>query len=68
MKHLDHIGNNDITGLNIPTGVPLLYELDENMEVIPCAEVDRVGLLRGRYLGDKEVIKKRIDGVKNQTK
>jgi len=68
VKHLDHIGNNDITGLNIPTGIPLLYELDENMEVIPCAEDDRVGLLRGRYLGDKEVIKKRIDGVKNQTK
>jgi len=68
VKHLDHISTNDITGLNIPTGIPLLYEFDENMEVIPCAEDDRVRLLRGKYLGDKEVIKKRIDGVKNQTK
>jgi 2,3-bisphosphoglycerate-dependent phosphoglycerate mutase len=30
VKHLDHISDDDIAGLNIPTGIPLLYELDEN--------------------------------------
>lgn len=31
VKHLDGIGEADITGLNIPTGIPLLYDLDENL-------------------------------------
>ncbi|MEO6505940.1 MAG: phosphoglyceromutase [Terrimesophilobacter sp.] len=30
VKHLDGISDDDITGLNIPTGIPLVYELDEN--------------------------------------
>lgn len=30
VKHLDNISDEDIAGLNIPTGIPLLYELDEN--------------------------------------
>jgi len=68
VKYLDNVSDNDITGLNIPTGIPLVYELDENMKVIPCAEEDRLGVLRGKYLGDKEVLKSRIDGVKHQTK
>ena len=30
VKHLDDIGDEEIVGLNIPTGIPLLYELDEH--------------------------------------
>jgi 2,3-bisphosphoglycerate-dependent phosphoglycerate mutase len=32
LKHLDGISNTDITSLNIPTGIPLLYQLDENLK------------------------------------
>jgi len=31
VKHLDEIGDEEIAGLNIPTGIPLLYELDESL-------------------------------------
>jgi 2,3-bisphosphoglycerate-dependent phosphoglycerate mutase len=31
VKHLDSIGDDDIAGLNIPTGIPLLYELDADL-------------------------------------
>lgn len=66
VKHLDGIDEATIAELNIPTGTPLVYQLDENMQVIP----DAAGMspLRGKYLGDQEAIKARIEGVKNQTK
>jgi 2,3-bisphosphoglycerate-dependent phosphoglycerate mutase len=32
VKHLDGISDDDIAGLNIPTGIPLIYELDENLK------------------------------------
>ena len=32
VKHLDGISDEDIAGLNIPTGMPLVYELDESMQ------------------------------------
>jgi len=66
VKHLDNIDEGTIAELNIPTGTPLVYELDEDMNVIP----NETGMapLRGRYLGDQEAIKARIEGVKNQTK
>jgi 2,3-bisphosphoglycerate-dependent phosphoglycerate mutase len=32
VKHLDGIGDDDIAGLNIPTGIPLVYTLDENLK------------------------------------
>lgn len=32
VKHLDKISDEDIAGLNIPTGIPLVYELDENLQ------------------------------------
>lgn len=41
VKHLDGISDDDIPGLNIPTGVPLLYTFDQDLKV-----------LEGRYLGD----------------
>ncbi len=66
VKHLDDIDEETIAGLNIPTGTPLVYELDDDMKVIPSS--DGLAPLRGRYLGDQEAIKARIEGVKNQTK
>lgn len=38
VKYLDDISDKEITELNIPTGVPLVYELDENLKVIPHKE------------------------------
>jgi len=66
VKHLDNIDESTIAELNIPTGVPLIYELDDAMEVIPNEK--GFAPLRGRYLGDQEAIRNRIEGVKNQTK
>lgn len=47
VKYLDKISDEEIVGLNIPTGIPLVYELDENLEPI-----------KNYYLGDSEEIKK----------
>ena len=58
VKHLDGISDDDIAGLNIPTGIPLLYELDDNFEPITPG---------GRYL-DPEAAKASIEAVKNQGK
>nr|WP_276926360.1 2,3-diphosphoglycerate-dependent phosphoglycerate mutase [Faecalibaculum rodentium] len=57
VKFLDHISDDDIAGLDIPTGVPLVYELD-----------DDINPLRHYYLGDPEVIRAREEAVKNQGK
>ncbi len=57
VKFLDHIRDDDIAGLDIPTGVPLVYELDDDMNP-----------LRHYYLGDPEVIRAREEAVKNQGK
>lgn len=57
VKHLDHIPDKDIVSLNIPTGVPLVYELDEELHAI-----------RHYYLGDPETVKKAMDAVANQGK
>lgn len=57
VKQLDNVSDEDIIGLNIPTGVPLLYELDENMRPISH-----------RYLGDQETIKAAAAAVANQGK
>ncbi len=39
VKHLDGISDEDIVGLNIPTGMPLLYRLDENLKpTVPGGE------------------------------
>jgi len=66
VKHLDNIGEDVISELNIPTGTPLVYELDDDLKPIP--HKDAIGPLQGRYVGDIEAIKARIEGVKNQTK
>jgi 2,3-bisphosphoglycerate-dependent phosphoglycerate mutase len=56
VKHLDGISDDDIAGLNIPTGIPLVYELDENFEPITRG---------GTYL-DPEAAAASIEAVKNQ--
>jgi 2,3-bisphosphoglycerate-dependent phosphoglycerate mutase len=66
VKHLDGISSDAITGLNIPTGVPLVYELDEDMKPIP--HPDGIGPLTGRYLGNLEEVQQRIGAVAAQTK
>ena len=53
VKHLDEISDADIAGLNIPTGIPLLYELDDDFK--PLAK-------GGRYL-DPEAAKASIEAV-----
>lgn len=66
MKHLDNIPEDVIAELNIPTAVPLVYNLDANLKPIP--HKDAIKPLNGRYLGNQDEIRARIDGVKNQTK
>jgi 2,3-bisphosphoglycerate-dependent phosphoglycerate mutase len=57
VKYLDEIPDDEIVGLNIPTGVPLVYELD--------AELRPLG---HRYLGDPEAISAAIEAVARQGK
>jgi 2,3-bisphosphoglycerate-dependent phosphoglycerate mutase len=57
VKHLDNISEEDIVKLNIPTGVPLVYELDEDLKPI-----------KHYYLGDQSEIEAAINSVANQTK
>ncbi|HDR04512.1 MAG TPA: 2,3-diphosphoglycerate-dependent phosphoglycerate mutase [Candidatus Marinimicrobia bacterium] len=57
VKHLDNISDDEIVSLNIPTGMPLVYELNEKFEA-----VDRY------YLGDAEKVKKAMEAVANQGK
>lgn len=66
VQHLEGISAEKITELNIPTGIPLVYELDDNM--VPIPHPDGIGGLSGRYLGDQEAIAAKILGVKNQSK
>lgn len=65
VKYLDNISEKDITGLNIPTGVPLVYSLDADLK--PIAHPDAIAPLSGRYVGDQADIRARIKGVANQT-
>ena len=57
VKHLDGISDADIMQLNIPTGIPLVYELDERLRPIKHA-----------YLGDPAEVEKRIAAVAAQGK
>ena len=57
VKYLDDISDEEITKLNIPTGIPLVYELDENLKPI-----------KSYYLGDQEKIKAAAEAVANQAK
>lgn len=56
-KYLNNIANDQIVELNIPTGIPLLFELHDNLSV-----------KNFRYLGDPEAAKKAAEAVANQAK
>jgi 2,3-bisphosphoglycerate-dependent phosphoglycerate mutase len=66
VQHLDGIDDATIAELNIPTGVPLVYELDENLQPIPSP--DAIAPLKGKYLGNLDEVKARIGAVVAQTK
>lgn len=57
MKHLDDLTEEEILHVNIPTGVPLVYELDDNLKP-----------LRHYYLGDQEKITASMNAVASQGK
>lgn len=57
VKYLDNVSEEKIVGLNIPTGIPLVYELDEDLKPI-----------KHYYLGDQEEIEKKMNSVANQGK
>lgn len=57
VKYLDGVSDEDITELNIPTGIPLLYKLDDNLRPISHT-----------YLGDPEAAAKAAAAVANQGK
>ena len=56
VKHLDGVSEEDILELNIPTGIPLVYELDEKLKPT-----------KHYYLGDPEAAKKAAEAVANQS-
>ena len=57
VKYLDNIPDDEIVELNIPTGIPLVYELDADLKP-----------LQSYYLGDPEAIRKAAEAVANQGK
>jgi 2,3-bisphosphoglycerate-dependent phosphoglycerate mutase len=57
VKYLDNIPESEIVELNIPTGIPLVYELDKDLKPI-----------KHYYLGDPEEAKKKAEAVANQAK
>ena len=65
VKYLDNISDDVIAELNIPTGVPLVYNLDDNLK--PIKSPQAFAPLNGRYVGNQDEIRARIEGVKNQT-
>jgi len=57
IKYLDDVSDDEIVGLNIPTGIPLVYELDDGLKP-----------LKHYYLADEEEVKKAMDAVAKQGK
>ncbi|MDO4853178.1 MAG: 2,3-diphosphoglycerate-dependent phosphoglycerate mutase [Clostridia bacterium] len=57
VKYFDNLSNDEIIGVNIPTGVPLVYEFDENFNTV-----------KHYYLGDQEAIAAKMQAVANQGK
>ena len=55
VKYLDHLSDDEITGFNIPTGFPLVYEMDEDLNTI-----------KHYYLGDEKEIRKATETVTGQ--
>ena len=57
VKYLDDLSEEEVLKLNIPTGMPLVYELDADLKPI-----------KSYYLGDEEAVKAAMDAVANQGK
>jgi 2,3-bisphosphoglycerate-dependent phosphoglycerate mutase len=57
IKYAERISDKDIADLNIPTAVPVIYELEDDMK-----------LIRRYYLGDEEAVKRSVQAVADQTK
>ncbi len=57
VKYFDNLTEDEIMEVNIPTGVPLVYEFDENFNVV-----------KKYYLGDQEALKAKMESVANQGK
>jgi 2,3-bisphosphoglycerate-dependent phosphoglycerate mutase len=57
VKYLDNVSEKDIVGLNIPTGIPLVYELDDALKPV-----------RNYYLGDQEKVKQAAAAVAAQAR
>jgi 2,3-bisphosphoglycerate-dependent phosphoglycerate mutase len=57
VKYLDNISDDEIVGLNIPTGIPLVYELNADLRPI-----------KSEYLADEETVRKAAEAVANQGK
>jgi 2,3-bisphosphoglycerate-dependent phosphoglycerate mutase len=57
IKYLKNISNEDIVNLNLPTGIPYVFEFDDNLN-----------LVKDYFLGDADEIKKLMDAVANQGK
>ncbi len=57
VKYFDNISDEDIIGVNIPTGVPLVYEFDDDFKAV-----------NHYYLGDQEALKAKMEAVANQGK
>lgn len=57
VKYFDDVSKEDIVGINIPTGTPLVYEFDDQFRAV-----------RHYYLGDQEALKAKMEAVANQGK
>jgi 2,3-bisphosphoglycerate-dependent phosphoglycerate mutase len=57
VKHLEHVSDEDIMGVNIPTGIPLVYEFDNDMR-----------LIRHYFLGEEEAVTKAIASAAAKSK
>ena len=57
IMYLEHMSKEDVINLNLPTGVPLIYELDDKFEVVSK-----------EYVGDQEAIAAKMNAVANQGK
>lgn len=58
VKHLDNMSDEAIMSLNLPTGIPFVYELDENFKPVVSMQ----------FLGDEETVRKAIESVAAQGK
>lgn len=60
VKHLDKMTNDEIMKLNLPTGIPFVYTLDNNMTPTPNGSL--------QFLGDPETVRKAMEAVAMQGK